>query len=737
MNLTNNKIKNTYGGVLNIGATGFSGNQMFRVTDGFGNPTPWYLSETGVDVLGTFSVNGVVFDPESGYHGAFYSTATQSNAGTTATNKVSFNGTYLNNNVVVLNNTQVTFLEKATYDIQFSLQFEKTDGGDDRVQIWFQKNGQNVPDSNTEITIQGNNGKFVAAWDFMVSLNANDFIEICWHSSDINVYLVPHPAQINPDRPSIPSAIISALQITNILTGAPGATGPMGAPGPTGPAGATGQSIIGPQGAQGIDGANGAQGAQGAAGINGAQGAQGAIGFQGNDGSNGAQGFQGLRGLQGFQGRQGLVGATGSGTQGFQGIIGLQGPAGSGGGGTGSGTQGFQGPIGPQGLVGSNGTNGLQGFQGLIGATGSNGTNGLQGFQGLIGATGSNGTNGTQGFQGSVGLQGFQGLIGPQGLIGANGTNGTQGFQGRQGLAGATGSNGTNGTQGFQGFIGPQGLRGFQGFQGLTGIDGPPGADAGLSLRYRVEATSGTPIPSIGRTTTDNPDVVDITQISFDVEDFYGVDAKPYWNQLVTWLSIPMNKASLIITTIESPSVKGIFPIIGINYDSVNSYFSITLDAPIYSNGSLTVGNTLVTSWVGEAVGLPGPTGPQGPQGTGPQGAFGPQGFQGWQGSTPFAPSVITLTDAATISWTYSTGQTAKVTINGNRALTINGATNGDYGTLIITHGTTNSIITSFPTTSDFPAGTYSFSANAGTIDIYSWLYDAGIYYWVFNKNFV
>ena len=83
----------------------------------------------------------------------------------------------------------------------------------------------------------------------------------------------------------------------------------------------------GPQGAQGIQGLTGLTGPTGAAG---AQGIQGLTGLTGPAGATGAAGAQGIQGLTGSTGPQGIQGATGAaGPTGSTGPTGPTGPAGS------------------------------------------------------------------------------------------------------------------------------------------------------------------------------------------------------------------------------------------------------------------------------------------------------------------------------------------------------------------------------------------------------------------------
>jgi phage gp45-like len=179
-----------------------------------------------------------------GYWGAFWSDVDQTNAGATSVNLMTVNNSDPNNNQVQIGATssQIKVLNAGTYNIQFSAQFDKSDGGKDNVEVWFVKNGVNIPDSNSLFSLEGNNDKLIAALNYMVTLNANDYIQLAWHSADTALFLHHDIAGTSPTRPAVPSVIITVQQVTNVLAG------PTGATGPTGP---TGASVIGPTGATG------------------------------------------------------------------------------------------------------------------------------------------------------------------------------------------------------------------------------------------------------------------------------------------------------------------------------------------------------------------------------------------------------------------------------------------------------------------------------------------------------
>jgi hypothetical protein len=142
-----------------------------------------------------------------------YDVVDQPNAGATSVNVMKFRTTDISRDISVVSDSRITMAKAGIYNIQFSAQLDKTDSGDDTVQIWLRKNGQNVANTNTETTLVGNNGKHVAAWNFVVQASAGDYYEIAWHSADTAVFINYIAAASTPTRPAIPSAIVTVTQV--------------------------------------------------------------------------------------------------------------------------------------------------------------------------------------------------------------------------------------------------------------------------------------------------------------------------------------------------------------------------------------------------------------------------------------------------------------------------------------------------------------------------------------------
>ena len=387
------------------GVQGTQGNQGFQGTQGLTGPQgpQGYQGTQGNQGYQGYQGYQGNIGPQgaggtSAYYGSYYSTSTQTLSTANTGQAITFNGTYQQAGISVASSSRITFAYAGQYGINFSAQLTQTDNSTDQVLIWLRKNGSDVSQSNTDVTMDKQNSDKVAAWEWQVTAAANDYFEIYWTSNSTSVTLL---AISSPTTgPAIPSVIANAYLIT-----AAGATGAQGA-----------------QGSQGVQGTQGNQGYQGATGATGAQGPQG---FQGVQGSQGNQGFQGVTGATGSQGPQGFQGSTGS--------------------------QGTQGATGAQGSTGATGAQGPQGYQGYQGATGAQGTQGTTGAQGATGPQGVQGATGAQGSQGSTGAQGPQGSQGSTGATGSQGPQGFQGTQGNQGTQGTQGSQGNQGSQGSQG----------------------------------------------------------------------------------------------------------------------------------------------------------------------------------------------------------------------------------------------------------------------------------------------
>jgi hypothetical protein len=101
------------------------------------------------------------------------------------------------------------------YNFQFSLQLQSSSASSKLVAIWARINGTNVANSSTDITIQGSSTQQVAAWNFVLPMNAGQYFELVWAADDTNVSLYHSAATTSPlTRPAIPSVILTVTQVS-------------------------------------------------------------------------------------------------------------------------------------------------------------------------------------------------------------------------------------------------------------------------------------------------------------------------------------------------------------------------------------------------------------------------------------------------------------------------------------------------------------------------------------------
>jgi hypothetical protein len=163
--------------------------------------------------------------PPNGYYGAFQDNTTQTALDVDVATSVKFNTTDLSNGVTIVNDgsgnpTRVTIANAGVYNIQFSLQLEKISGsGNYVIDIWLRKNGTNVEGTTGKIVLTGsaNASPVVAAWNYVLQLASNDYVQIMWSTSNTNAVINSESA--STPYPSVPSSILTITQQSGIMAG--------------------------------------------------------------------------------------------------------------------------------------------------------------------------------------------------------------------------------------------------------------------------------------------------------------------------------------------------------------------------------------------------------------------------------------------------------------------------------------------------------------------------------------
>jgi hypothetical protein len=150
-------------------------------------------------------------------YGAFYDTTTQTAAAINTAYPITFNTT---DRAVGFSRgtptSRIVVTRQGLYNFQFSAQLDNTSGGNHLAYIWARVNGTDVPQSASEVRLQGNSSELVAAWNFVVLLNANDYFELMWSVDDTAVQIVARAAAA--PVPAIPSVLLSVTAVPGYTT---------------------------------------------------------------------------------------------------------------------------------------------------------------------------------------------------------------------------------------------------------------------------------------------------------------------------------------------------------------------------------------------------------------------------------------------------------------------------------------------------------------------------------------
>jgi hypothetical protein len=160
----------------------------------------------------SYCVNPFPISGSLGYWGSFWDTTTQTNA--SSSNVMRLNNTDGDSNGVrITSGSKITFDHDGIYNLQFSAVFTSDNASSNDVNVWFNKNGSTLSDSNTILTIAGQSNA-VAAWNYVLKLYSNDFIELYWSSPESTMKIEYSPSQ-SAIIPATPSLIVTATQVTN------------------------------------------------------------------------------------------------------------------------------------------------------------------------------------------------------------------------------------------------------------------------------------------------------------------------------------------------------------------------------------------------------------------------------------------------------------------------------------------------------------------------------------------
>jgi hypothetical protein len=179
-----------------------------------------YTAKTPTTFAGTIT-RGVLGTTNTSHTAGVAITEVQGTGGSTIVGKVLFNNTDYSNGVRVgTDQTKVYFDYPGIYNLQFSAQLLNFTSTEDLVTIWLRKNGDDVAASAgiEQVNAQhaGLPGARIPAWNYLLDLNAGDYVQLAWSTNTGESIVATYPAGTSPVHPYSPAVIFTATFVSSI-----------------------------------------------------------------------------------------------------------------------------------------------------------------------------------------------------------------------------------------------------------------------------------------------------------------------------------------------------------------------------------------------------------------------------------------------------------------------------------------------------------------------------------------
>ena len=156
-------------------------------------------------------------------YGSFYDTTDQTAASTTTAYAITLNTTDISQGVSIESSSQITFAYAGVYNIQFSIQLSNDTNASQDIDIWFRKNGADIANSNSRFGLAARKGPgdpyhIIGALNFIATVQADDYLQLMWRTSNVGARIEHYAAGTSPTRPAVPSVILTATRVSDVVS---------------------------------------------------------------------------------------------------------------------------------------------------------------------------------------------------------------------------------------------------------------------------------------------------------------------------------------------------------------------------------------------------------------------------------------------------------------------------------------------------------------------------------------
>lgn len=200
-------------------------NNTGRITLATSNATSTtlYDERIGYDSLIFFVPVSDAAETDAAPYGEFTRNTSQTAPAAFTPAAIQYDTTEESSGIYLSNNSRLNVRNAGVYNVQFSVQLASDDNALQFADIWFRKNGVDIPRSATRIDLPirkaaGSPSHAVSTVNIFVDMAANDYVEVAGLVSATTVSLISYAATTSPDRPVIPAAIVTMQYIAPMAT---------------------------------------------------------------------------------------------------------------------------------------------------------------------------------------------------------------------------------------------------------------------------------------------------------------------------------------------------------------------------------------------------------------------------------------------------------------------------------------------------------------------------------------
>lgn len=140
-------------------------------------------------------------------NGLFFSTADQTLAAINTKYDITFNQTYLNNSVSVVDTTKITCTVGGIYNFQFSAQAKSSNSSAKQLYLMINRDGTDIGYTTRQNTLSGSDQHMSINWNFSIDVQANSYIKLRWAGDSTSMTLESTTA--TSPHTGIPSAVLA------------------------------------------------------------------------------------------------------------------------------------------------------------------------------------------------------------------------------------------------------------------------------------------------------------------------------------------------------------------------------------------------------------------------------------------------------------------------------------------------------------------------------------------------